>query len=70
MKDVAEVLRSKELELSRVRQEVEALGIVAPLLHEAEAAEPPPKKIPSSSNSGHVSVVDLIKPTRSSADRR
>ena len=32
MKDVYEVLRLKELELSRVEMEVEALRIVAPLL--------------------------------------
>jgi hypothetical protein len=32
MKDDYEVLRLKEIELSRVKAEVEALGIVAPLL--------------------------------------
>ena len=32
MKDAYEILRIKEIELSRVKAEVEALGIVAPLL--------------------------------------
>jgi hypothetical protein len=32
MKDAYEILRQKEIELSRVKAEVEALGIVAPLL--------------------------------------
>jgi hypothetical protein len=32
MKDAYEILRLKEIELSKVKTEVEALGIVAPLL--------------------------------------
>ena len=32
MKDAYEVLRLKEIELAKVKDEVEALGIVAPLL--------------------------------------
>ena len=32
MKDAYEILRLKEIELSKVKAEVEALGIVAPLL--------------------------------------
>ena len=32
MKDAYEILRLKEIELSRVKAEVEALSIVAPLL--------------------------------------
>jgi hypothetical protein len=36
MKNVYEVLRQKELEASRVKQEVDALRIVAPLLSETE----------------------------------
>jgi len=32
MKDVYEILRLKEIELTKVKAEVEALGIVAPLL--------------------------------------
>jgi hypothetical protein len=39
MKNVYEVLRQKELEASRLRQEVEALRRVAPLLSEDEKAE-------------------------------
>jgi hypothetical protein len=38
MKNVYEVLRQKELELSRLEKEVEALRVVAPLLSE-EAKE-------------------------------
>ena len=34
MKDVYEVLRQKELEISRLETEVEALRVVAPLLSE------------------------------------
>jgi len=45
MKNVYEVLRQKELELSRLEKEVEALRIAAPLLSEekeqaADAAKP------------------------------
>jgi hypothetical protein len=36
MKDAYEILRLKEIELSRVQAEVEALGIVAPLLSDEE----------------------------------
>ena len=36
MKDVMEVLRARELELIRVREEVEALRLAAPLLGEEE----------------------------------
>lgn len=39
MKDVYEVLRQKELEVSRLEQEVEALRVVAPLLSEDGEAE-------------------------------
>jgi len=36
MKNVHEVLREKELDLIRVRQQVEALRVVAPMLMERE----------------------------------
>src|SRR5438874_2563170 len=36
MKNVYEVLRQKELEVSRLEEEVEALRVVAPLLSEGE----------------------------------
>ena len=39
MKDVYAVLRQKELELSRLEDEVEALRVVAPILSEGEEAE-------------------------------
>ena len=38
MRDVYEVLRQKEREVSRLEQEVEALRVVAPLLSEGEEA--------------------------------
>jgi hypothetical protein len=39
MKNVYEVLRQKELEVSRLKEEVEALRVAAPLLSEDEEAE-------------------------------
>jgi hypothetical protein len=39
MKDVYEVLRQKELEVSRLRYEVEALRVVAPLLKDVEGED-------------------------------
>ena len=39
MKNVYEVLRQKELEVSRLKQEVEALRVAALLLSEDEKAE-------------------------------
>ena len=39
MMDVYEVLRQKELEVSRLQIEVEALRVVAPLLTDAEAED-------------------------------
>jgi hypothetical protein len=36
MKDVYEILRQKELEISRLETEVEALRVVAPLLSEEQ----------------------------------
>jgi hypothetical protein len=40
MKNVYEVLRQKEMDLTRVRQEVEALRYVAPLLSEESEDQP------------------------------
>jgi hypothetical protein len=40
MKNVYEVLRQKEMDLTRVRQEVEALRYVAPLLSEQREDQP------------------------------
>jgi hypothetical protein len=39
MKDVYEVLRQKELEVSRLQDEVEALRVAAPLLADGEAED-------------------------------
>ena len=39
MKDVYEVLRQKELEVSRLQTEVAALRVAAPLLTDAEAED-------------------------------
>ena len=59
MKNVYEVLRQKELELTRLEKEVEALRVAAPLLSEekeqladapkpslTQAAQPQPVRIP------------------------
>jgi hypothetical protein len=39
MKNVYEVLRQKELEISRLKKEVEALRVAAPLLSEGDEAD-------------------------------
>ena len=39
MKNIYEVLRQKELELSRLEKEVEALRVAAPLLSEGDEAD-------------------------------
>lgn len=49
MRNVSEVLRQKELDLTRVRQEVEALRCVAPMLTEPRGnqvavSEPEPRQ--------------------------
>jgi hypothetical protein len=42
MKNVYEVLRQKELEVSRLKQEVEALRVAAPLLSDGGAEDDRP----------------------------
>jgi hypothetical protein len=42
MRDVYEVLRQKELEVSRLKQEVDALRVAAPLLSDGEAENDQP----------------------------
>jgi hypothetical protein len=42
MRNVHEVLRQKELDLTRVRQEVEALRYVAPMLTESRRSQTAP----------------------------
>jgi hypothetical protein len=41
MKNIYEVLRNKELDLARLRTEVDALRFVAPLLSDVEPAHQP-----------------------------
>lgn len=51
MKNVYEVLRQKEMELTRLEKEVEALRLVAPLLsEEKEAAEANKSALPTAVN--------------------
>jgi hypothetical protein len=52
MRDIREVLQSKEQQLSRVRKEVEALRMAAPLLSEEDES-------PSPSENGPQRVVSL-----------
>ena len=42
MRDAYEVLRQKELEVSRLQKEVEALRVAAPLLSDGEAEDDQP----------------------------
>jgi hypothetical protein len=59
MKNVYEVLRQKELEVSRVEKEVEALRVAAPLLSENdEAAYAASASSDSSSTQGQGSESD------------
>jgi hypothetical protein len=46
MKNIYEVLRNKEMDLVRLRTEVDALRLVAPLLAIAEASEAEPVQQP------------------------
>ena len=47
MRDIREVLEAKELQLTRVREEVEALRLAAPLLaDEEDHPSPPPENGP------------------------
>jgi hypothetical protein len=41
MKNAYEVLRQKEADLARVRQEIESLRVVAPLLSEESSSDDP-----------------------------
>ena len=54
MKNVYDVLRQKELEVSRVKKEVEALRVAAPLLSDGEEMYDAKATLsnPSSQNSG------------------
>jgi hypothetical protein len=50
MKDVYEVLRQKELEVSRLKYEVEALRVAAPLLADWEAEDDNQPTLPRAVN--------------------
>ena len=50
MRDVYEVLRQKELEMSRLQEEVEALRVAAPLLADGEAQDANQPKLPHAVN--------------------
>jgi hypothetical protein len=57
MKDVNVVLREKEIEIVRLRQEIEALRSVIPLLSDNrslddETTESPPPKFPATGTAG------------------
>ena len=45
MKDLYQVLRQKELDLERIRQEIEALRFVTPLLSEDAEADKNPRPL-------------------------
>lgn len=48
VKDLYQILREKELDMERIRKEIEALRFVAPLLAEDAEADRPPKPSPVS----------------------
>ncbi len=50
MRDVYEVLRQKELEVSRLEKEVEALRVAAPLLADGEAEDDRQPTLPRAVN--------------------
>ena len=59
MKEIAEVLRSKELDVLRVRREVQALRTVAPLLDDGNTGEKLDERITAKAVR-HISVVDMV----------
>jgi hypothetical protein len=70
MKNIYDVMRQKELELERLKKDIEALRLVAPMLEEQEAtreiASPSATKTYSSAqqNSEPVMAVDTGKAAR------
>jgi hypothetical protein len=54
MKDVYEVLRQKELEVSRLQKEVDALRVAAPLLKDVETEDDQPTRANSAAQ--HVAI--------------
>ena len=59
MKDVYEVLRQKEMDLTRVRQEVEALRYVARLLSEEREDQPQIPESARQENRWPLRILDL-----------
>jgi len=58
MKDVYEVLRQKELEVSRLQKEVDALRVAAPLLKDVESED---YDQPTRANSAAQQLIDDLK---------
>ncbi len=62
MKNIYDVMRQKELEIERLKKEIEALRVVAPMLEEKEpareiAASAPPAKTYSSTQQSNEPVI-------------
>ena len=61
MKNIYDVMRQKELEIERLKKEIEALRVVAPMLEEKEAAReivsPSPAKTYSSTQQNSEPVI-------------
>ena len=58
MKDVYEVLRQKELEVSRLQKEVDALRVAAPLLKDVESED---YDKPTRANSAAQQLIEDLK---------
>jgi len=58
MKDVYEVLRQKELEVSRLQKEVDALRVAAPLLKDVESED---HDQPTGANSAAQQLIEDLK---------
>ena len=70
MKDVYEILRQKDLEVSRLQKEVEALRVVAPLLTDAETEDYDQATPASSAAQQLIADLDLcvIRPAEEKAE--
>lgn len=67
MRNPLEVLQQKEMELARVRREIEALHCVAPLLAELEDARNDPPKLRESTNPANRWPLDVDEHPQASA---
>jgi hypothetical protein len=63
MKNAYEVLRQKELDMSRLQKEVLALRVAAPLLEDSEAGNANQPTLPSSTAPQPVNTVQAINDT-------